>query len=109
MNKRAISRVSLFVLITLWLGTIPGVVLGEQAQVDIYENQQLVKSVIFIVGVNQYFINGQTPGVQMDVAPYLDNDRTFVPVRYLGYALGVREQDVTWSDAEQKAGLRRGP
>ncbi|MGI9951301.1 copper amine oxidase N-terminal domain-containing protein [Moorellaceae bacterium AZ2] len=109
MTKRFISKIALFVLITFLLGVIPGVAFGEQTQVDIYENQQLVRSVIFIVGIKEYFINGQTPGVRMDVAPYLDSDRTFVPVRYLGYALGVKEQDVGWSNAEQKASLRRGP
>ncbi|MGB9859489.1 MAG: stalk domain-containing protein, partial [Moorellaceae bacterium] len=82
MRKSTVKKLGLFVLVAFLLGIIPGAVFGEQTQVDIYENQQLVKSVIFIVGVNQYFVNGQTPGVQMDVAPYLDNDRTFVPVRY---------------------------
>ena len=32
----------------------------------------------------------------MDVAPYIKNDRTYVPVRYLAYSLGVAEDAVTW-------------
>ncbi|WP_347489212.1 hypothetical protein ABDB91_18575 [Desulfoscipio sp. XC116] len=36
-------------------------------QVDIYDQQKdLVKSVVFLVGNDKYFINGQTPGVKMD-------------------------------------------
>lgn len=30
----------------------------------------------------------------MDVAPYIKNGRTYVPVRYLAYALGVPEEGV---------------
>ncbi|MGI9951297.1 copper amine oxidase N-terminal domain-containing protein [Moorellaceae bacterium AZ2] len=81
---------------------------GAETRVDVYENNQLVKSVVFVIGLNRYFINGEIPGVEMDVAPYIDSGRTFVPVRYLGYALGVKEEDIAWSSIEQKAGLRRG-
>ncbi len=42
-----------------------------------------ITSADFVIGMNQYFINNQTPGVQMDVAPYIDasSGRTLVPVR----------------------------
>jgi hypothetical protein len=45
----------------------------------------------FVIGLNQYFVNNQTPGISMDVAPYIDasSGRTLVPVRYLGDALGA--------------------
>ena len=50
-----------------------------------------ITSAEFVIGMNQYFINNQTPGVQMDVAPYIDasSGRTLVPVRYLADALGA--------------------
>ncbi|HWQ74244.1 MAG TPA: copper amine oxidase N-terminal domain-containing protein [Syntrophomonas sp.] len=46
-----------------------------------------------------YTINGETR--QMDVAPYIKNDRTYVPVRYLAYSLGVAEDGVAWSPEAQ--------
>ncbi|MCL6478336.1 MAG: copper amine oxidase N-terminal domain-containing protein, partial [Peptococcaceae bacterium] len=58
-------------------------------QVNVYENQKLLKSVVFKIGTPYYVVNGQKPGVKMDVAPFIENDRTFVPVRFLGNALGV--------------------
>lgn len=41
----------------------------------------------------------ETTTIEMDVAPEIVGDRTFVPVRYLAYALGVPESGVTWDDA----------
>lgn len=75
-------------------------------QVDVYENNQLVKSVVFKIGVPEYVVNGQTPGVEMDVAPFIQSDRTYVPVRFLGYALGLTENDVNWDSATQTATLK---
>lgn len=77
-------------------------------QVDVYENQTLVKSIAFIVGVNEYFVNDQVPGVKMDTAPFIQDGRTFVPVRFLGHALGVQDENITWSQAERKATLTHG-
>jgi len=40
-----------------------------------------------------------------DVAPFIENSRTFVPVRYLAYALGATDQDVTWDGAARTVKL----
>jgi len=49
-----------------------------------------------------------TPTVQtMDVAPYIKEDRTYVPVRYLAYALGVAEDGVTWDGAARRVGISK--
>lgn len=49
-----------------------------------------------------------TPIVQtMDVAPYIKEDRTYVPVRYLAYSLGVAEDDVTWDGNARKVGISK--
>ncbi len=48
-----------------------------------------IDSAEFVIGMNQYFVNNQTPGIQMDAAPYIDSGRTLVPVRYLADALGA--------------------
>ena len=49
-----------------------------------------------------------TPTVQtMDVAPYIKEDRTYVPVRYLAYSLGVEESNVTWDGDARKVGISK--
>jgi len=60
----------------------------------------------FKIDSNIYQVNGVTK--VMDVAPYIKNNRTYVPVRYLGYALGVADADVVWDAAAQKATLTKG-
>lgn len=48
------------------------------------------------------------PTVQtMDVAPYIKEDRTYVPVRYLAYALGVAEDGVTWDGNARRVGISK--
>lgn len=74
-------------------------------QVNVYQNNQLVKSVVFRIGVSAYVVNNQTI-VKMDVAPFIQNDRTFVPVRFLGNALGVTDDRIVWDNPSQTAILK---
>lgn len=53
----------------------------------------------FKLGEASYTVNDVTSA--MDVAAFVENGRTYVPFRYLGYALGVAENNVTW-DADSK-------
>ncbi len=69
---------------------------AQQEKIDVYKQQRLVKSVVFRIGLNEYFVNNQVPGVKMDVAPFTENGRTFVPVRYLSNALGVKNENIFW-------------
>ncbi|MGB9886830.1 MAG: copper amine oxidase N-terminal domain-containing protein [Moorellales bacterium] len=85
---------------------IPAAAFGQQTQVDVYESGQKVKSVVFVVGLKEYFVNGQTPGIKMDAAPYIDQGRTFVPIRYLAYGLGVAEKNVGWEEKARKVTLK---
>jgi len=39
----------------------------------------------------------------MDVAPEINDGRTFVPVRYLAYSLGVTEEGIQWDATTQSA------
>lgn len=48
----------------------------------------------FKIGQMTYKINGNV--WYMDAAPYTENDRTFVPVRYLAYALGITDSNIYW-------------
>ena len=69
---------------------------GDKTQVDVYDRQELVKSVVFVIGQDQYFVNNETPGVKMDAAPFIKSGRTFVPIRYLSNALGVVDKYIGW-------------
>ncbi len=84
-------------LLTINLPHITNVYANQTEQVDVYDQQkQLVKSVVFIVGFDQYFINNETPGIKMDAKPFVEQGRTFVPVRYLANALGVTNENIGW-------------
>ncbi len=64
-----------------------------------------VKIVKFYIGQKYYDVNGvrQT----MDVAPYVKDGRTLLPIRYVGYAMGLQEKDVDWNSAVRQASLKR--
>ncbi|WP_416358843.1 stalk domain-containing protein [Desulforamulus putei] len=92
----------------LALSLAAGALAEQKEQVNVYEQNKLVKSVVFVEGKNEYFVNGQTPGVKMDAAPYISQNRTFVPVRYLGNALGVVNENIAWDTKTSKAKLTLG-
>ncbi|GAB6159019.1 copper amine oxidase N-terminal domain-containing protein [Desulfotomaculum varum] len=50
----------------------------------------------FDIGSTIYTAGGVTK--VMDAAPYIKNGRTYVPVRYLAYALGVAENDIAYEN-----------
>lgn len=57
--------------------------------------------VVFPVGKGEYFLNDKTPGIKMDAVSFMENDRTYVPVRYLANALGITDDHILWEDAAQ--------
>jgi len=62
----------------------------------------------FVVGEKRYWraVCGEYPReYAMDVAPFIENSRTFVPVRYLAYALGISDRDIEWDGATQAVTL----
>jgi hypothetical protein len=61
---------------------------------------------VFRIGQNSYEAGGQN--FPMDAAPYIKDGRTYVPIRFLANALGVRDQDITWDQATRTATLSRG-
>lgn len=79
---------------------------AEEAKIDVYDQQELVKSVVFKIDVPYYVVNGRTPGVKMDVAPFIRSGRTFVPVRFLGNALGLDDSKITWDNETETATLK---
>lgn len=44
----------------------------------------------------------------MDVAPFAEGGRTFVPVRYLAQGLGIGDDGIAWNGARQEVTLRKG-
>lgn len=53
---------------------------------------------VFKIGCGQYNING---AARDDVAPYIKNSRTYLPLRYCCYALGIGDNSIKW-DSESK-------
>jgi len=60
----------------------------------------------FKIDSNIYYVNGAAK--IMDAAPYVKAGRTYVPIRYLGYALGLTDANIVWDAAAQKATLTLG-
>lgn len=50
----------------------------------------------FVVDQKMYVNDGQ--GKAMDTAPFVHNSRVYVPVRYLGNALGIPDENIDWDE-----------
>lgn len=61
---------------------------------------------VFRIGQKYYQAGGQN--LPMDVAPYVKNGRTYLSIRYLANALGVRDRDITWDPRTGTAVLKKG-
>ncbi|MDD3024621.1 MAG: stalk domain-containing protein [Syntrophomonadaceae bacterium] len=61
--------------------------------------------VVFTIGSSNYFVNDQAN--KMAAEPFIENGRSFVPVRFLALALGVSEENIKWLSAEQKVVLTK--
>ncbi|MGB9850267.1 MAG: copper amine oxidase N-terminal domain-containing protein [Moorellaceae bacterium] len=48
----------------------------------------------FQIGSTTYTVNGVQ--AVMDVAPYVKDGRTYLPVRYVAYALGIPAENIVW-------------
>lgn len=91
MRKCLISIIAVLLAVALVAPAVAG------TQIDVYDqDKQLTKSVVFVLNVKEYFVDNQTPGVTMDVAPFIENNRTFVPIRFLSNALGVTDENIAW-------------
>lgn len=64
------------------------------------------KDATFVIGSDSFTVNGET--VTMDVAPYIKDGRTYLPVRYVAQSLGVSEANILWDAASQKVTLIKG-
>jgi hypothetical protein len=68
------------------------------------------KLIVFKIGDLNYYTqeigSDQVNVVKMDAAPMISNSRTFVPVRFLGNALGVNDNDIVWDNNSRTATLK---
>ncbi|MEQ8202089.1 MAG: copper amine oxidase N-terminal domain-containing protein [Syntrophomonadaceae bacterium] len=61
---------------------------------------------VFTVGSPQYTLSG-TPR-EMDVAPYIKDSRTYMPIRYAAYAMGLTDTAIVWDEANRTVILSKG-
>ncbi len=59
--------------------------------------------VFFVIGQKSYTTDGQVKS--MEAATFTENSRTYVPVRYLAYALGIDDDGITWNPSTQTVTL----
>lgn len=64
------------------------------------------RQVVFVVDCLTYVVDGAP--ARADAAPFIRDGRTFVPVRFLAYALGVSEEGIIWDAATQTVTLTMG-
>jgi hypothetical protein len=62
------------------------------------------QKVIFTIGHSFYTV-GQTVKA-MDVAPFIKDGRTMLPIKYVAYALGVDPNNVFWDEKNRKVTIR---
>jgi hypothetical protein len=60
----------------------------------------------FTIGSMNYYLNGTYK--TMDAAPYIKNNRTYMPVRYVAYAMGLTDANIVWNGATNTATLTKG-
>ncbi|GAB6273570.1 MAG: copper amine oxidase N-terminal domain-containing protein [Peptococcaceae bacterium] len=63
-------------------------------------------AVVFTIGDTKYKVGDKEE--TMDVAPYVKNNRTYLPVRYVGYALGVTPSNILWDNSNGTVTLIKG-
>lgn len=69
------------------------------------EIETTIATSTFTINTTAYTVAGQV--YTMDAAPEIVSDRTFVPVRYLAYSLGVPESGITWEQETQQVTIIR--
>ena len=60
----------------------------------------------FTIGKTAYTVNGVQK--TLDVAPYTDGGRTYLPIRFVAEALGISDDNIVWNDATKTVTLING-
>lgn len=61
---------------------------------------------VFTIGSNRYRVGEEEK--EMDVAPYVKDGRTYGPVRYLAYAVGLTDDCILWDGQDKSVTLLAG-
>ena len=89
-----------------FLVTIPGFTTVKADETLVTPN----KLVVFKISDYNYYTqdigSDVVNKVKMDAAPLIKENRTFVPVRFLGNALGVTDSNIQWDKATRTATLK---
>lgn len=72
----------------------------------VQKNNNASKYFKFLIGMNLYYknIDGKDELFEMDVAPFIENDRTMMPLRYVAEALSC---DVKWDNKTRTASFTK--
>jgi hypothetical protein len=89
------------ILVIMLIAIAPAFINGDRANAD-----STNVAAQFVIGQTSYTVNGAT--AQMDVAPYIENGRTFLPIRYAAYAVGVTDSGITWDGTTNTATIVKG-
>jgi hypothetical protein len=89
-----------------WANNTTTVSKATVANVTTGINGQVSASAKFTIGSTSYTVNGQT--LTADVAPYVKNDRTYLPVTYVAQALGVPLQNIIWNGTDRSVTIFKG-
>lgn len=69
-------------------------------------SEATVPASAFVIGSTTYTVDGVE--ATMDVAPFISGDRTYMPIRYVAYALGITDANILWDQASQTVTLMKG-
>ncbi|GIM45670.1 copper amine oxidase-like protein [Collibacillus ludicampi] len=92
--------------ITAWSSDTTTVAKATVANVNTGLFGQTSGTAQFTIGSTSYTVNGQT--LTADVAPYIKNNRTYVPVTYVAQALGVPLQNIIWNGNDSSVTIFKG-
>jgi len=80
---------------------------GQVANVTTPAPDQQNKTATFVIGQSSFTLEGVD--ITMDVAPYIKDGRTFLPIAYVAQALGIDvEKNITWDATNQTVTLMKG-
>lgn len=66
----------------------------------------IAREAVFTIGSASYTLDGVEK--EMDVAPYIKDGRTFLPVRYVAYTVGINEEDILWDAVDRTVTIFKG-
>jgi len=79
---------------------------GKVAQVTTPAPDAQNKTAAFVVGQSSFTLEGAE--ITMDVAPYIKDSRTFLPIAYVAQALGIDANNLIWDSANQTVTMMKG-